>query len=86
MTEIVVEGPEMVLVEKMKRVRGKDEEVVKVVEKMKKAEVRVLRGDKWEIEGDLVLKKEKVYMPKDEKLRLEVILHHNVSVAGYRER
>jgi len=46
MTEIVVEGPEMVLIEKIKRVRGKDKEVVKVVEKMKKAGVRVLRGDK----------------------------------------
>jgi len=34
-----------------------------------------------------VLKEGKVYMPKDEKLRLEVIwLHHNISIAGYRER
>jgi len=31
---------------KIKRVRGKDKEVVKVVEKMKKTRVRNLRGDK----------------------------------------
>jgi len=46
-----------------------------------------LREDKWEIEEDLVLKKEKVYIPKDEKLRTEVIwLHHDVLVVGYEER
>ena len=28
-----------------------------MIEKMKKAEVRNLRGDKWEIEGGLVLKR-----------------------------
>jgi len=57
----------------MKRAREKDEEVVKVVEKMKKAGVEVLRGDEWKIEGELVLKEGKVYMLKDEELRLEVI-------------
>jgi len=34
--EVVVEGPEIILVEKIKRVREKDEEVVKVVEEMRK--------------------------------------------------
>jgi len=43
MIEVVVKGPEMMLVEKMKRAREKDEEVVKVVEKMKKVKVKVLR-------------------------------------------
>ena len=40
---------------------------------MKKAEVKVLRGNEWEIERDLVLKREKVYVQKNEELRLEVI-------------
>ena len=32
----------------------------------------------------MVLKKEKVYIPRDEELRAEVIqLHHNVLAAGY---
>ena len=34
--EVVIEGPEIILVEKIKRVREKDEEVVKVVEEMRK--------------------------------------------------
>jgi len=33
MMEVVVEGPEMILVEKIKRVREKDEEVIKLLNK-----------------------------------------------------
>ena len=40
---------------------------------MKKAEVRMLRSNKQKIEKDLVLKEEKVYVPKNEELRLEII-------------
>ncbi len=40
---------------------------------MKKAEVKVLRGDEYKIEEDLVLKEGKVYILKDKELRLEVI-------------
>ena len=42
---------------------------MKVVEEIKKAGVKTLKDDEWEIEGDLVLKKEKVYVLKDENLR-----------------
>ena len=34
--EVVIEEPEIILVEKIKRVREKDEKVVKVVEEMRK--------------------------------------------------
>ena len=40
MYEVVVEGPEVDLVEKIKKVRSKDKNVIKVVEKMKKAGVK----------------------------------------------
>ena len=34
-----------------------------------------------------MLKKGKIYIPKDEELRVEIIqLHHNILVAGYGER
>ena len=84
MYEVVVEGPEVDLVEKIKRVRSKDEDVIRVVEEMKKVGVKELRENEWKIEGDLVLKEGKVYVPKDEELRAEVIqLHHDVLAAGY---
>jgi len=57
----------------MKKARSKNEEVVRVVEKMKKAGVKVVKGDEWQIEGKLVLKESKVYVLKDEKLRAEII-------------
>ena len=84
MYEVVVEGPEVELVEKIKKARSKDEDVVRVVEEMKKAGVKELRGNKWKIEGELVLKEGKVYVLKDEELRVEVIwLHHDVLAAGH---
>ena len=87
MYEVVVEGPEVDLLEKIKRARSKDEDVIRVVEEMKKAGVKELRGNEWKIEEDLVLKEGKVYVPKDEELRVEVIrLHHDVLAAGHGER
>jgi len=82
--EVVVEKPEVELVEKIKKARSKDEDVIRVVEEMKKAGVRELRGNEWKIENDLVLKEGKVYMPKDEELRVEIIwLHYDVPAAGH---
>ena len=86
-TEVVVERLEMILVEIIKRIRGEDEKVVKVVEEMKRARVRILKGDEQEIEKDLVFKEEKVYMLKDKELRLEVIwLHYDILVVRHRGR
>jgi len=46
--------------------------------------MKKLWGNKWQMEGELVLKKRKVYIPKDEELRAEVIQwHHNVLAAGH---
>ena len=83
--KVVIEGPEVDIVEKIKRVRSKDEDIVRVIEEMKKAKVKELQGEEWKIEGDLVLKEGKIYVPKDKKLRVEIIwLHHNVPIAGHR--
>ena len=39
------------------------------------------------MEENSVLRKEKVYVLKNEELRVEIIwLHHNVPVAGHEER
>ena len=45
MYEVVVEGPEVDLVEKIKRVRSKDEDVIRVVKEIKKVGVKELRGN-----------------------------------------
>jgi len=84
MYKVVIEGLEVDLVEKIKKSRSRDEDVIRVVEEMKKVGVKKLRGNEWKIEGDIVLKEGKVYVLKDEELRAEVIwLHHNVPTAGH---
>ena len=42
MQEIIIEGPEVEIVKKIKKARSKDEEIVRVVEEIKKAGVKVL--------------------------------------------
>jgi len=72
-------------VKRIKEARDKDEEVIKVVEEMKKAGVKTLRNEEWQIEEGLVLKEGKVYIPKNKKLRVEIIqLYHNTPIAGHR--
>ena len=72
------------MLEKIKKARSKNEDVVRVVEDIKKAGVKELRRNEWQIEGDLVLKEGKVYVPREEELRAEVIrLHHDVPAVGH---
>jgi len=82
--EVVIEGSEVEIVEKMKKARSKNEEVVRVVKEMKKVGVKVLKEDEWQIKEELVLKEEKMYVLKDMELRAEIIqLHHDVQAAGH---
>jgi len=69
----LLEGVEKDIIEKIKKSEARDNEVIKAVEEMKKAGVKMLRNKEWQIEEDLVLKEEKVYVPRDKKLRLEII-------------
>ena len=84
--EVIIKGPEVEILEKIKKARDKDEEVVRIVEEMKKVGVKVIQ-EEWKMEGELVLKEEKVYVPKDEELRTEIIqLHHDVLMSEYRDK
>ena len=80
----MVEGPEEEIVKKIKKARDKNKKVIKAVEEMKKARVKMLRNEEWQIEEGLVLKERRVYMPKNEKLRVEIIwLHHDTPIVGH---
>ena len=43
--EVVIEGLEVDIVERIKKARSKNEDVVRVVKEMKKAKVKELRGE-----------------------------------------
>jgi len=82
---VIIEG--MDLLDKVRKCEARDDEVVKAVEEMKQAGVKMLRDEEWRQEDGLMLKEGKVYVPKDNKLRAEVIrLHHDTSVRGHKEQ
>ena len=60
LAEVVVEGPEVGILEKIKIARSKNEKVVKIVEDMKKVEVKVLRiNSKKSTERNEVISRQK---------------------------
>ena len=82
--EVIVDGVD--LLEEVRKSKVKDNnEVVKVVEEMKRAGVKMLRDKEWREVDGIMYKEEKVYVLKDNKLRAEIIrLHHDILVGGYR--
>ena len=80
--EIIVN--EVDLLEKVRESKVKDDEVVKAVEEMKRAGVKMLRDEEWREVDGIMYKEGKVYMPKDKKLRAEIVrLHHDTPIGGH---
>jgi len=80
--EVIVKGID--ILEKIRRSEAKDDKVIKAVEEMKKTGVKMLRDEEWREENGLMLKEGKVYVPKDEALRVEIIrLHHDTPMGGH---
>jgi len=75
--QVLIEEAEKEIIEKIKKLEAKNDEVIKM-------RVKVLKNEKWQIKDDLVLKEGKVYVPKNDKLRLEIIqLHYDMPIAGH---
>ena len=43
--EVIIEGPEVEIIEKIKKARGKDKEIVRIVEEIKKVGVKLIQGE-----------------------------------------
>ena len=62
---------------RIKRAQEGDERIVKAVEELKRAGIKALKNEEWEIEDGIILKEEKIYVPEGD-LRREIIqLHHD---------
>jgi len=82
--EIMVE--EENLKDRIRKAQEGDEKVVKVVEELKKARIKMLRNKEWEIEDGIIMKKGRIYVPEEE-LRGEVIqLHYDTPVGGHERK
>ena len=58
--------------------------MIKTVEEMKQAGVKMLRDEEWEEVNSIIYKKGKVYIPRDKKLRAEIIqLHYDMLLGGH---
>jgi len=80
--EVIVEGVD--LLEKVRESKVKDNEVVKAVEEIKQAGVKMLRDEEWREVNSIMYKERKVYVPKDNILRAEIIrLYYNTPVGGH---
>jgi len=83
--EIIVDRVD--LLEEVRKSKVKNDEVVKAVEEMKQAGVKMLRDEEWREVDNIMYKEGKVYVPKDEKLRAEIIrLHHNMPIKGHKRQ
>jgi len=81
--EVIIERVD--LLEKIKQLRVKDNEVIKAVKEIKQTGVKMLRDEEWREVDGIMYKEGKVYVPKDNILRMEIIrLYHNTLVGGYR--
>ena len=83
--EIIVEKVD--LLEKVRQSKVKDNKIIKIVEEMKQTKVKMLRDKEWKEVNGIMYKEGKIYIPKDNRLRVEIIkLYHNILVGGHREQ
>jgi len=80
--EVIIEGVN--LLEEVRKSKIKDNKVIKAVEEMKQAGVKVLRNEEWREVDGIMYKEEKIYISKDEKLRAEIVrLHHDMPIGEH---
>jgi len=60
------------LKERIKKVQKEDKKIVKAVEELKRAGIKTLKDEEWEIEDRIVMREGRIYVPEGE-LRGEII-------------
>jgi len=76
--EIIIE--EGNLKERIRRAQKGDKKVVKAVEELKRAGIKMLKDEEWKIEDGLVTKKGRIYILEGE-LRREIIqLYYDIPI------
>jgi len=80
--EIIVEGVD--LLKKVKQSKVKDNKVVNAIEEMKQTGVKMLRDEEWREVDSIMYKEGKVYVPRDDELRTEIVrLHYDMPIRGH---
>ena len=83
--QLLIGEAEKEIIEKIKKSEVKNNEIVKVVDQIKKTRVKVLKNDEQQIKDELVLKEKKIYILKNKSLRLKIIwLYHDTLITKHR--
>ena len=78
---------EIDLLEKVRQSKVKDDEVIKGVEEIKQAGVKMLKDEEQREVDNIIYKKERIYVPKDNVLRAEIIrLYHDTPIKKHEEQ
>ena len=79
--EMIIEEED--LGERIKKAQEGDEKIVKAVEELKRAGMKALKNEKWEVEDGIVLKEERIYIPEGELRKKIIQLHHDTPIEGH---
>lgn len=81
---VIMTGAENSILKTIRQSKDYDESVVKAVEELKHSSTKKLHGEEWSMEQGLILYRGKIYVPKNETLRREVVqAHHDSPVTGH---
>ena len=72
--------------ERIRKAQEGNKKIVKAVEELKRAGIKALKDEEWEIEDGIVLKKERIYVLEGDLKREIIQLHHDTPVGGHRGR
>jgi len=79
--EMIIEEED--LGERIKKAQEGDEKIVKAVEELKRAGMKALKNEKWEVEDGIVLKEGRIYIPEGELRKKIIQLHHDTPIEGH---
>ena len=79
--EIIIEEED--LGERIKKAQEGDEKIVKAVEELKRAGMKALKNEKWEVEDGIVLKEGRIYIPEGDLRKKIIQLHHDTPIEGH---
>ena len=78
---VSVEDEEAAILKRIRKAKDHNEKVVKAMWELGEG---MVRSDEWERQGELVLHRGKVYVPKDPQLCHDLVqLHHDAWVTGH---
>jgi len=79
--EMIIEEED--LGERIKKAQEGDEKIVKAVEELKRAGMKALKNEKWEVEDGIVLKEGRIYIPEGDLRKKIIQLHHDTPIEGH---